>query len=193
MLQLTHSLLGLLPLVVVGAVAWGATGLLLAANVEPQVVWAIVGLVAVHVVHQLIAQQWAPKMHRHRKAMRENGLTAALHRSVETEMLGQDSVDLQERVSVPVHAFRRSFTFIQPAMFALAQRFEAARAAVAPEVCADHFFADFRHGAHAHFPALGARHIHDELHLPVKALKARCMADCWVQRQRLQVGQSRHC
>lgn len=74
--------LGILPFMVVGAMAWATPWLLLPAHINSQVINIVVCLIAIHVVYAFFRSQRSSKMSSHYKTMFKNWLSTALHFSI---------------------------------------------------------------------------------------------------------------
>ena len=101
-----------LPFVVVGAVAWAASWLLLPPDVQAQICYAIVGLVAVHVIHTLVRSKWSPKALRHYEPMLENCLSRPLHCAIDGEQRVRDIRCEHLPVALSTHITQRLLTAV---------------------------------------------------------------------------------
>lgn len=93
---------GHLPFVIVGAVAWAATGLLFASNVKSQIFNPVVCFHAIHVVNTFSRGERSAQVLRHDKAMFENASSACLHGAKQWQVLWRDEGRSKNDVPVDI-------------------------------------------------------------------------------------------
>lgn len=176
----------ILPLVVVGAVAWTASGLLLAAHVETQIFYGVVGFVAVHVIHALVRGERSAKVLRHNEAVFKNGLSGFLHCSIHRQKLIWHFMWKQANVSMRcAAAFRRFFPHIS--MRSVFQGHERARAAISAEIWSLNLPSYFSRSSCSDFLTPRASDVDDNARSPQMSINARFRHDGWVDGERRQI------
>ena len=97
-----------LPLVVVSAVAWCTTWLLLAANINPQIFRAVVSFDAIHVIDKLIASEWTTKVLRHDESVLKNRLATSLYSPKEIQVFAVDLLGSHGNIARLRHLYSAS-------------------------------------------------------------------------------------
>lgn len=112
--KLSDLALGFLPLMVVGSISWCASWLLLPANIESEVFYLVVCLVAVHVIYKFICRKWSAKVFSHDEPMLRNKMRFGLHGTKQWQVGFVDISWADKDVAVCGHATPASILALGP-------------------------------------------------------------------------------
>lgn len=149
LLEFAYTTFCQLPFMVVGAVSGAASGLLLSTQVNTQILYFVVGLIAIAMINTFIRFKRASQMHRHDEAMSHNRLAASLHLAVDGQKFHRHIARQEFRIPHIRGSARSKAQADAPFMGAVFDFLDCARAAQTEKVRPLHFFSYFRSRSNA--------------------------------------------
>lgn len=181
--EFAHAFFCHLPLVVVGAVTGATSRLLLAANVQAKILYAVVGFVAVHMIDALFGCKRSTEMCSHDKAMLHDRLTTMLHFSKHREQAVRNRVDVYKNVAVTTSSFSGAVFTDIPSVCSVAYSRYGARAAKALKVISLGFSADIRNSTRSRCVAARTSNVNNKNSTTFSFYYPHFFADGWVRWQ----------